>query len=248
VRAVHRDHAAAGAEALTAATFRVAPYSLRTLGSSTAPPAWRPSPSGWARDGAAEAGRASVVLGSMTTLEDCLATRPRARRRHARARAQRDRRAAGRRRLRRAVARDLQHGREARQAAAAAATTGLAVVVSFTCVAGGRLLSGEDAADAARAVELEGVAAVGVNCTRRDEVMPALVRIAGATRRPLVAYANNAWSAADSPWLRDDPAGPELYALRALAWSAAGARLVGGCCGTTPAHIAAVARALRAGR
>jgi S-methylmethionine-dependent homocysteine/selenocysteine methylase len=78
--------------------------------------------------------------------------------------------------------------------------------------------------------------------------MPALVRIAGATRRPLVAYANNAWSAADSPWLRDDPAGPGLYARRALAWSAAGARLVGGCCGTTPAHIAAVASALRAGR
>jgi S-methylmethionine-dependent homocysteine/selenocysteine methylase len=248
VRAVHRDHAAAGAEALTAATFRVAPYSLRTLGLESRAADLASLAVRLAREGAVEADRASIVLGSMTTLEDCW--RPDlvpddATLAHEHGATAALLAAAGCDAL---LLETFNTSREARLAAAAATSTRLAVVVSFTCVAGGRLLSGEGAADAARAVELPGVVAVGVNCTRRDEVMPALVRIAGATGRPLVAYANNAWSAADSPWLRDDPSGPELYALRALAWSAAGARLIGGCCGTSPEHIAAVARALRAGR
>lgn len=40
------------------------------------------------------------------------------------------------------------------------------------------------------------------------------------------------------------PAGPDYFAQLTPDWLATGARIVGGCCGTTPAHIAALRQAL----
>jgi S-methylmethionine-dependent homocysteine/selenocysteine methylase len=244
VRALHREHAAAGAEALTTATFRVAPYSLRKAGIEDRGDDLARLAVRLAREGAAAASSEAVVLGSQTTLEDCW--RPdlvpddlTLEREHTRTAALLA--AAG---VDAILLETFNTGREARIAAAAAAATGLAVVVSFACRAGGRLLSGEDAAAAAQAVTLPGVVAIGVNCTSLPDLMPALVRIAAATPLPLVAYGNDAFFAADSPWLAAEPAGPDRYARCLVACAAAGARLVGGCCGTTPAHVAAVAAAL----
>ncbi len=79
-------------------------------GSRAAPPTSPPSPCGWPATAPREAGRASVVLGSHDHPRGLLATGPRSRRPHLRTRARRDRGAAGRRRCRRAVARDVQHG------------------------------------------------------------------------------------------------------------------------------------------
>jgi homocysteine S-methyltransferase len=106
------------------------------------------------------------------------------------------------------------------------------------------LLSGEDPGDAAVAVGLPGVVAIGVNCTAVENTLAALVRAAAATSLPLVAYANNAWHAADSPWLAAEPVPPAGFARAAATWAAAGAKLVGGCCGTGPDHIAAIAARL----
>ncbi|MFH1176529.1 MAG: homocysteine S-methyltransferase family protein, partial [Acidobacteriota bacterium] len=117
----------------------------------------------------------------------------------------------------------------------------LPVLVSFACREGGRLLSGEDAKAAAAAVSLPGVVAVGVNCTALRQLLPALFRVAEGTTLPLVAYGNNSFFAGDSPWLAAAPVAPEKYARCMLACFAAGARLLGGCCGTTPDHIAALA-------
>jgi len=244
VKALHRGHAAAGAEALTTATFRVAPYSLRKVGLEGRAEDFARLAVRLARAGAAEASRDVVVMASQTTLEDCW--RPdlvpddaTLEREHAATSALLSR--AGADAL---LLETFGSVREARAAAVAAAATGLAVIVSFACTAGGRLLSGEDAADAATAVTLPGVAAVGVNCTALRDLMPALVRIAAGTPLPLVAYGNDAYFADDSPWLAGAPAGADRYARALLACAAAGARLVGGCCGTTPAHIAALAAAL----
>ena len=245
VRTLHRAYAAAGAEALTAATFRVAPFALRSLGLE----AWAPELAAHAvrlaRQGGLAAGRGTLVLASQTTLEDCY--RPdlvpddaTLAREHAATAAVLA--AAGADGL---LLETFNTVREARIAAAGATATGLPVVVSFACLEEGRLLSGEDARDAAAAVTLPGVVAVGVNCTSVREMMAALGRVALGTHLPLVAYANNAWSSSDSPWLAADPLSPLLYARCALAWAAAGARLVGGCCGTGPHHVAAVASVLR---
>lgn len=88
-----------------------------------------------------------------------------------------------------------------------------------------------------------GAAAIGANCmlTAR-EMLETVVALVSATDRPVVARPN-----AGQP--RRDDAGrfvydetPERFAEGVARLLAAGARAVGGCCGTTPAFIAAAAR------
>ncbi|HQT93151.1 MAG TPA: homocysteine S-methyltransferase family protein [Thermoanaerobaculaceae bacterium] len=247
VRALHREYAEAGAQALTAATFRVAPYALRGAGMEDRAGELALLAVRLAREGAAEAGRDALVFASQTTLEDCYRpdlvpaddtlSREHAATADILARARPDA----------LLLETFNTAREARIAATAAATTGLPVIVSFVCRRG-MLLSGEEPGDAAAAVCIPGVVAVGVNCTAVEDVLPALVRIAASTPLPLVAYANNAWHAADSPWLAAEPVPPEGFARTAGSWAAAGARLVGGCCGTGPDHIAAIAARLDSAR
>jgi S-methylmethionine-dependent homocysteine/selenocysteine methylase len=245
IREVHRRYAEAGAEALATATFRIAPYSLRRIGLATRTAELAHLAVCLAREGAEQAGRGALVLASQTTLEDCyrpdlvpgddvLAVEHRA---TAEALA-----AAGPDGL---LLETFNTVREARIAAEAATATGLPVIVSFTCIPDGKLLSGENARAAAEAVVIPGVAAVGVNCTRVPDLLAALTRVAEGCTLPLVAYANNAWYDADSAWLEAQPLEPQRYAFCARGWLAAGARMVGGCCGTTPAHIAAVADMVR---
>ncbi len=238
VRRVHRDYAAAGAEAVTAATFRVAPYSLRKAGLEAQASELAALAVRLARAGARDAGRETLVFASHTTLEDCY--RPdlvpddeTLRREHAATAAVLA--GAGADAL---LLETFNTVREARIAAAAAVATGLPVMVSFACVSGARLLSGEDAGEAAAAMALPGVVAAGANCTAVGVELSALSAMAAATPLPLVAYANNAWFEDDSVWLTAEPVSPSRYAFCALAWLAVGARLVGGCCGTNPEHIA----------
>ncbi len=243
VTALHRDYAAAGAEALTAATFRVTPYALRGAGLEDRAGELALLAVRLAREAAAEVGRAALVFASQTTLEDCYRPDPvpddvTLVREHGAtanilARARPDA----------LLLETFNTAREARIAAEAATATGLPVIVSFVCRRG-MLLSGEEPGDAAAAVCIPGVVAVGVNCTAVEDVLPALIRVAASTSLPLVAYANNAWHAADSAWLAAEPVPPEGFAHTAATWVAAGARLVGGCCGTSPDHIAAIASRL----
>jgi homocysteine S-methyltransferase len=76
-----------------------------------------------------------------------------------------------------------------------------------------------------------------------------------ATGRPFGGYANAfapievghaVGSTVESLAARGD-LGPEAYADHAMRWVAAGAAIVGGCCETRPAHIAAIAHRLREG-
>ena len=243
VTALHRDYAAAGAEALTAATFRVTPYALRGAGLEDRAGELALLAVRLAREGAAEAGRDALVFASQTTLEDCYRpdlvpddvtlVREHGATANILAKARPDA----------LLLETFNTAREGRIAAEAATATGLPVIVSFVCRRG-MLLSGEEPGDAAVAVCIPGVVAVGVNCTAVEDVLPALIRVAASTSLPLVAYANNAWHAADSPWLAAEPVPPEGFARTAATWVAAGARLVGGCCGTDPDHIAAIASRL----
>jgi S-methylmethionine-dependent homocysteine/selenocysteine methylase len=189
VRRLHRDYAAAGAEALTAATFRVAPFSLRRAGLEDRAGQLATLAVRLAREGAADAGRDVVVFASQTTLEDCY--RPdlvpddaTLRREHGATSALLA--AAGADAL---LLETFNTVREARIAVDAAVATGLPVIACFTCVSGSRVLSGEEASAAATAVTVPGVAAAGPNCTAVGHMLPALGVMAEATPLPLVAYA-----------------------------------------------------------
>src|SRR5262245_33235366 len=118
--------------------------------------------------------------------------------------------------------------------------------VSFSCGDAAHLNDGTPFADAVELVAAHPtVIAVGVNCSS-PTVVPGLVRIAAAhTDISIVAYPNRGgtWDAGAKRWTGDDlPGGLGSVALELRR---AGARLIGGCCGTGPSDIRNAAAALR---
>ena len=79
----------------------------------------------------------------------------------------------------------------------------------------------------------------GVNCSAQDAVLGAIQAAVAATGRAAVAYPNRggSWDAHARQWVDGDPIDLDLVE----SWVAAGARCIGGCCGTGPADIAALA-------
>jgi S-methylmethionine-dependent homocysteine/selenocysteine methylase/SAM-dependent methyltransferase len=96
---------------------------------------------------------------------------------------------------------------------------------------------------AARRFEELGVGALLVNCLPVDHVPGMLSWLRDFTSLPLGVYPNLG-HLAGSLWRFDEEIGPDEYAALALKWRAEGSQIVGGCCGTTPEHLAAAARAL----
>jgi homocysteine S-methyltransferase len=118
--------------------------------------------------------------------------------------------------------------------------------VSFSCADDAHLHDGTPIEDAVTTVDASpNVVAIGVNCTAPADVPGLLRRAAAHTSRPLVAYPNRGatWDASTKTWTGD--AVPEGFGALATRLREAGARLIGGCCGTGPNDISAVAEALR---
>jgi homocysteine S-methyltransferase len=121
--------------------------------------------------------------------------------------------------------------------------------MSFSCRDSGRTCEGDDVGDCAAALQAFGqVVAVGVNCTRPEHVGPVLRRMRRATGKPLIAYPNSGerYDAGSKTWL--GCADGEPFAELAHGWFEAGARIIGGCCRTTPRDIKAVRERYRATR
>ena len=117
--------------------------------------------------------------------------------------------------------------------------------LSFSCRDGRHISDGTELARAVAEIgEVPNVSAVGVNCTAPRYVASLLRSVRAETALPLVAYPNSGevWDGAGRRWL-DGSADPPLADL-AREWVECGARLVGGCCRTGPASIAALRRAL----
>lgn len=85
------------------------------------------------------------------------------------------------------------------------------------------------------------VVAFGVNCTA-PRFVPSLLLSAAGAAVPLLAYPNigDAYDGATGDWRPSGSDRPDMGAL-SRGWRAAGAATVGGCCGTTPEDIAAIA-------
>ncbi|MFE2142113.1 homocysteine S-methyltransferase [Streptomyces sp. NPDC059456] len=118
------------------------------------------------------------------------------------------------------------------------AGTGARAWLSYT-VDGARTRAGQGLPEAFALAEAPEVIAVGVNCCDPVDVLPALEAAASVTGKPLLAYPNDGsvWEAATGTW--HAPADPAPWPTGA--WTAAGARLVGGCCRIGPARIAELA-------
>ena len=246
--AVHCDFLRAGADVVVANTFRSSAYTLRAAGREDEAASLTIDSVRIARAACAEVGH-GFVAGDIGPLEDCFHPEQvpadevleHEHTRHATTLA-----AAGVDFL---LVETMATLREARVAARAALATGLPVWVSVMPAAAGNgdLLGGDDldvAAAQLQAVESGGrrVGALLVNCTPPAVALAALARLRGATAL-IGALPNLGTYAQDGTW---QPRGVAADAF--AAWGetavAAGARIVGGCCGTTPAHVAALVAAV----
>jgi homocysteine S-methyltransferase len=90
------------------------------------------------------------------------------------------------------------------------------------------------------------VAAIGVNCTAPEFVGELVHHARAATDKPILAYPNSGetYDATNKHWHGESSCA--TFTARALGWYANGARVIGGCCRTTPDHIRDLAQTLRA--
>ena len=135
---------------------------------------------------------------------------------------------------------------EAQAIATVLRAPGLPAWVSFSCQDELRVSHGESIAECvAEVAGLERVVAVGVNCTAPSHVVGLLQEAAAQTDKPLVAYPNRgaSWDASTHEW---SCSASVSIADWVSAYYEAGARLIGGCCQTTPEDITEIRRALLA--
>ena len=118
------------------------------------------------------------------------------------------------------------------------AAPGIAVIVTMTFEKGGRTLTGTDPVSALVTFQGLGAAAFGCNCSTGPEEMAEII----SSMKPCAAIPLIAKPNAGMPRLVGDrtifPQGPEEFGRAAARLVEAGAGIVGGCCGTSPEHIA----------
>jgi S-methylmethionine-dependent homocysteine/selenocysteine methylase len=247
VRAIHEEYIQAGADRITANTFRGTPRALAKAGRGAEAERALIRAVALAREARhrVAGSRQVLVAGAIAPLEDCY--RPDlappvevAEREHAELAVKLARAGADA-----ILIETMNTIGEACAAVHSAKPTGLAVLVSFICRNEQELLSGEPLAEAVRAVEAWNPDAVLVNCTPPEVVHGCLDTMAVTTRLPRGAYANAGAPDMDEGGWKFDPAwSPERFARSAAEWVRRGAQIVGGCCGTTPDHIRAIRAAL----
>jgi S-methylmethionine-dependent homocysteine/selenocysteine methylase len=238
---IHRDYIDAGADILTANTFRTTRRTFRR--------AFLPDRSGEHTRLAVELafractrapGRPVLVAGSMAPLEDCYRpdlVPPDAELEEEHGEQAHRLAAAGVDLL---LLETLGTIREARLAAAAAAETGIPMAVSFLCDREGRLYGGEPLLDAVRAVTPLRPVALSLNCLPARCALPAIRQLKAGTSLPWGIYANAGVAGQEQGAVLAQDVAPDEYGRLALGWLREGASFFGGCCGTTPEHIAAL--------
>lgn len=130
--------------------------------------------------------------------------------------------------------------REAVIALRAAKAAGLPAVVSFVASNPRHLPSGETIDTAARAVEQLEPLAIALNCCPATVIEGALATLLAITNLPVGVYAHLGSHNPDGSWEFNPENSPAQYALQTERWYAMGARLIGGCCGSSPDYIKAV--------
>jgi len=132
---------------------------------------------------------------------------------------------------------------EARVALEVAKELGLPCWISFVPDERGRLFTGETLQQAVAQLEPRGVDAILLNCAPPDDISAGMAQLAPHAHVPIGAYAHI--GRFDPPeWLFTDEYPPTKYRDAAALWKQmarpAAGRILGGCCGTTPDHIAAL--------
>ena len=120
------------------------------------------------------------------------------------------------------------------------------VLVSFAVLPDGYTREGRHCTQLVRSMTAcSAVDAVGLNCVSAPGAMRTLVQQLGRTELPLSVMPNAGYPVVTRTRVQYQGR-PEYFARELVGLAAEGVRILGGCCGTTPAHIAALRTALDA--
>lgn len=120
-----------------------------------------------------------------------------------------------------------------------------AAMYSFTMQPDGSLFSGADAGPVLQELEKAGAAAVGFNCVAANEFTPGLVaKLRRYVKGPLLCKPNAGDPVIDERGIAQYSLDAESFAKILFDCRQMGATILGGCCGTDPAYIAALKRIL----
>lgn len=245
VEQIHLDYANAGAEIITANTFRTQQRSLEKANLGHRAFALTRKALEIARSALLRAGKAGFVAGSIAPLEDCYSpelvpSQEELLLEHTLI--AENLALAGADLL---LIETMNSIREAEAAAQAARQTQLPFGVSFVCDDDGRLLSGESLVEAAQLVERYGPSFLGVNCIPAGTLDKALGQLKEATQLPIAAYGNIGHTDEYVAWQHTEDLAPDQYLRYCRNWLLSGVQMIGACCGSSPAHLAALSTSLK---
>jgi 5-methyltetrahydrofolate--homocysteine methyltransferase len=128
----------------------------------------------------------------------------------------------------------------------AQSVTNLPLVCSFSYDRGTRSMMGVKPSQVGKELSAAGVVALGINCGRSlDDNIKALQELRAATDLPIWFKPNAGLPHTDDEGRLQYDVSPEMMGEHVHHWIAAGARLVGGCCGTSPDHLKAITQAAK---
>ena len=118
----------------------------------------------------------------------------------------------------------------------------LPLVVSLSYDRGKRTMMGVSPTQAGKELEGLPVDVIGINCGRSlDENLQNLVELRKITDKPIWFKPNAGLPHIDQLGSTIYDVSPEMMGSHATGWLAAGAQIIGGCCGTSPEHLGAIA-------
>ncbi len=125
------------------------------------------------------------------------------------------------------------------------ALSDVAIICQFALANDEHTLDGVHLAHAFSQLKQAGADCVGLNCRRGPGgILSALDKLSGKSFGPLSVFPNAGMAAyVDGRYVYETT--PAYFAEKALSFVQAGVRIYGGCCGTTPEHIAAIASAIQ---
>jgi homocysteine S-methyltransferase len=124
--------------------------------------------------------------------------------------------------------------------------SGLPIIAQLTYSEEGTAYGDLRPIDAAAQLKNKNVQVVGANCTLGPQsLLPILGELAGVDGLRVSGMPNAGFPKREGDRIVYPKSSPEYFALFAREAAALGVRILGGCCGTTPAHVRAMAEAVK---
>ena len=124
--------------------------------------------------------------------------------------------------------------------------SGMPIVASLTYAEDGRAYGDLSPADAAAQLKNKNVQVIGANCTLGPQaLLPILRELTSVDDLRVSGMPNAGFPKREGDRIVYPKSSPEYFALFAREAAEAGVRILGGCCGTTPAHVRAMAEAVK---